>query len=178
MSRRERQVVSVLHIAAVVVAAVGCAFDLSTRRIPNALTFGAAAAALAYRAGSGGLDALGGGVGGWLIGALVFAVPFLLGGLGGGDVKLLAALGAWVGPSDALWLALYTGVSGGMLAVAVALANGYLRQAFRNIWLLLCRWRVAGARAVPELTLEGSASPKLAYALPILCGTVVTTWMR
>jgi prepilin peptidase CpaA len=167
-----------LHGVAVAVAAVGCVIDLRTRRIPNALTFSAAAAALAYRAAAGGVDALAAGAAGWLIGALVFFLPFLLGGLGGGDVKLLAALGAWVGPADVLWLALYSGAAGGVLAFATALVHGYARQAFRNVWLLLCHWRVAGLRAVPELTLEGSAAPKLAYALPILCGTVVTSWLR
>ncbi len=63
----------------------------------------------------------------------IFFVPFALRGLGGGDVKLLAALGAWVGPTDVIWVALYTGVAGGLLAIGTALANGYLRTALANI---------------------------------------------
>ena len=169
---------SAMHLVAVGVAAAACATDLRTRRIPNALTLGAALAALAWRAMSGDAAVLGAGLGGWLVGALILAVPFWLGGLGGGDVKLLAALGAWVGPSEALWIALYTGLTGGVLALAVALAHGYMGQAARNIWLLLCHWRVAGLRALPELTLDGSSAPRLAYALPIFCGVVVTTWLR
>jgi prepilin peptidase CpaA len=169
---------SAVHLVAVAVAAVGCAADLRSRRIPNALTFGAAGAALLYRAVDGGPGAVADGATGLLLGSLVFLVPFWLGGLGGGDVKLVGALGAWVGPVDALWLALYTGVAGGLLSVLVALAHGYLRRALQNIWLLACHWRVAGLRGLPELTLDGSAAPKLAYALPILCGTVVTTWLH
>jgi prepilin peptidase CpaA len=117
-------------------------------------------------------------LGGWLVGAAVFFVPFALGGLGGGDLKLLAALGAWVGPADALWMALYTGLAGGVLAVVVAARRGYLRKALSNVWLLLSHWRVAGLRPVHEISLEGSQGPRLAYAIPIFVGTLITVWSR
>lgn len=44
-----------------------------------------------------------------------------LGGIGDGDVKMLAAIGAWVGAESLLWIALYTALTGGLLAVAVLL---------------------------------------------------------
>ena len=115
---------------------------------------------------------------GCLVGGAIFFLPFALGGLGGGDVKLLAALGAWAGPADALWIALYSGVAGGVLAIVTALANGYLRTALANVSRLLVHWGQVGITPLPDLTLEKSAAPKLAYALPILCGTVVTLWQR
>ena len=62
---------------------------------------------------------------GWFTGPAIFFVPFALRGLGGGDVKLLAALGAWVGPTDVMARP-YTGVAGGLLALGTALTNGYL----------------------------------------------------
>jgi prepilin peptidase CpaA len=115
---------------------------------------------------------------GWIVGAAIFFVPFALGGLGAGDVKLLAALGAWVGPTDALWIALYTGIAGGVLALVVASLTGYLRQALSNIWLLLSHWRVAGLRPLDEVSLEGSRGPRLAYAIPIFTGLLVNVWLR
>jgi prepilin peptidase CpaA len=115
---------------------------------------------------------------GWLVGAAVFFIPFALGGLGAGDVKLMAALGAWLGPADALWLGVYTAIAGGAAALIVALAHGYMRQALSNVWLLLTHWRVNGIRALPQLTLAGSSTPRLAYAVPILCGLLVTLWLR
>ena len=167
-----------VQVAALAIAVGAAACDVRMRRIPNLLTFGAAATGLMYHLISGGPGAFGDSSAGWLVGALLFVVPFVLRGLGGGDVKLLAALGAWIGPLDVVWLALYTGVAGGAMAVVVALAHGYLRRAFDNVWLLLCHWRVAGLRALPELTLEGSTAPKLAYAVPILAGTVAVAWLR
>src|SRR5215470_8397126 len=148
------------HICCMAIGGVACATDLRTRRIPNVLTFGAALAGLMFQFATGGVGALGQAALGWLLGALVFLLPFALGGLGGGDVKLLAALGAWLGPADAVWLVLYTGIAGAVMAVGVSALYGYLGTAMQNIRLLLCHWRVAGLEAVPEITLEGSRGPK------------------
>ena len=165
------------YVAALAVAIVACMTDLRNRRIPNALTFGAAGAGLAFHAFAPGGDGAVTGVLGWLLGVAIFFIPFALGGLGAGDVKLLAALGAWLGPKEIFWAALYTGVAGGVMAIVVAVASGYLRRALSNVYLLLAHWRVAGIRALPELTLETSDGPRLAYAIPIFAGTVVAIWL-
>jgi prepilin peptidase CpaA len=169
---------AVASIAALGVAVVASAIDLRTQRIPNILTFGAALLGLSYHLAVGGAAGAAWAVAGWLVGALVFIVPFALRGLGGGDVKLLAARGAWLGVTDVFWLALYTGVAGGVLALLVALAHGYTGRAAQNIWLLLCHWRVSGLRALPEITIQESKAPKLAYAVPILIGTIGVIWFR
>ena len=166
------------HIIAIAVALAACVTDLRARRIPNVLTFGAAALALVYHGTASGGAGLLWSLAGWLVGLALFFLPFALGGMGGGDIKLLAALGAWFGPSDVVWLALYTGVAGGLMAIVVALVRGYLPTALRNVGLLLTHWRVAGIRPLPELTIEHSAAPKLAYAIPIFIGTTVTIWLH
>lgn len=166
------------QIVCLTIASLACVTDLRARRIPNPLTFGAALAGLLYQFVTGGIDGLGQAAAGWLVGAVIFILPFALGGLGGGDVKLLAALGAWLGPVDVLWLSLYTGVAGGAMALAVSVKYGYLGTAIQNVKLLLCHWSVAGIEAVPAITLENSAAPKLAYALPIFAGMVATIWLR
>jgi prepilin peptidase CpaA len=164
--------------AAIAIAAVACVTDLRSRRIPNALTFGGAFAGLLFHAITGGVAGFSQAIAGWTVGAMVFAIPFALGGLGAGDVKLLAALGAWLGPVTALWLAIYTGIAGGVAAIAVALANGYLRTAITNVSVLLLHWRINGIGPVHEISLEGSAGPRLAYALPIFGGLLATLWLQ
>ena len=166
------------HIVGLIIASLACVTDLRTRRIPNVLTLGAALAGLLYQFASGGLDGLGHAALGWLVGAVIFILPFALRGLGGGDVKLLAALGAWIGPGDVLSVGLYTGIAGGIMAIVVSMRYGYLGTALQNVKLLLIHWRVAGIEAVPAITLEHSTGPKLAYAFPILAGMVATTWLR
>jgi len=161
-----------------VTAGCACVWDLRTRRIPNLLTFGATAAAVLFHVVTGGVHGGATSLGGWLVGAGLLLAPFVLGGMGAGDVKLVAALGAWLGPVDTVWLALYTGVAGGVMALVVATLNGYLLQACRNIWVLLSYWRLAGIRPMAELTLETGGGPRLAYAAPILAGTAITLWLR
>jgi prepilin peptidase CpaA len=164
--------------APLVVAGVACVSDLRTRQIPNVLTFGAAVGAILAHGITDGLAGIGFSAGGWVVGLALFLPLFLLRGMGGGDVKLLAALGAWVGPGQAVWLALWSAVAGGVLAVIVALARGYGSRAFGNVWGLLGYWRVMGVRPHPALTLEASTSPRLPYSLPIAAGLGLTLWLR
>jgi prepilin peptidase CpaA len=103
---------------------------------------------------------------------------FCLGGLGAGDVKLLGAIGAWLGPSVVLRVALYSTMAGGVLALALAVRSGYARTAFRNIAFLLRYWMTVGIRPAEGLTLTELHAPKLAYAFPVLTGVLVTLWLR
>jgi prepilin peptidase CpaA len=167
------------HVMALVVALGGCVTDLKTRRIPNVLTFGAAAGALAFHLANGGLSGFGWSAAGWLVGAAIFFPLFALRGLGAGDVKLVAALGAWIGPGQTLWLAAFSGIAGGVVALGVAIAAGYTKQAFVNVWGLLGYWKVMGLKPHPGMNLDATTgTPKVPYALPIAAGLVLTLWLR
>lgn len=159
------------------VALTACVTDVRSRRIPNVLTLGGAAAALVFHA----VTAEGAGIGtaamGWLVGTAVFLPFFLLGGMGAGDVKLMAALGAWLGPAEAFAIAIYASLAGGVLALGVALATGYLRTAFRNVGRLLKFWWLVGPRPMAGMTLDQSKSPRVAFAIPICCGLVMALWV-
>jgi prepilin peptidase CpaA len=166
------------EVAVLILGALACWFDVRTRHIPNLLTFGGAAAALGYSLVRGGPAGLLTSALGWLAGAALFLPFFLLGGMGAGDVKLVACLGAWLGPMAALYVDLYAALAGGVMALALALATGYLGQALMNVWLLLAHWRIAGIRPLPALTLEGSRGPRLPYAVPIAAGALAAIWFR
>jgi prepilin peptidase CpaA len=164
--------------AALIIAAAACITDVHSRRIPNWLTFGAAAAAFAFHFAEAGQAGAQQAAAGWVTGLFLFMPLFLLGGMGAGDVKLLAALGAWLGPGAAFWLAIYGSMSGGVLAVIVALRHNYLATAVRNLGLLGKFWWLCGPRQMPSLTLERGTGPRLAYAVPLFLGTVITIWLR
>jgi prepilin peptidase CpaA len=164
------------HVAAICVALAACLCDLHRRRIPNRLTFGAALVALLAVPLSGAMS-LETTTEGWLLGLVLWMPVYALGGMGAGDVKLLAAIGAWLGPLGVFEAALYTAIVGGILALAVALAKGCVGRTFANVWLLLTHLRVVGLRPDLQLTLDTSISPRLAYAVPTLMGTVVAIWL-
>ena len=165
-------------MAALLVAGAAMLWDLRTRRIPNELTFGTAAVALAYGLVAGGPWGFLIAVAGWLAGAAVFFPLFALGGMGAGDVKLMAALGALLGPVEAVSLAIFASIAGGVFGAIVALYHGYLRQAGINVWLMVMQWRTAGIQPVAGLTLRDATAPRLAYAVPIAVGVVITLWRR
>ena len=167
---------SIRTAAVLLVAATAVAFDVRERRIPNVLNFGAAVAALAFAFVDAGLHGTATAAGAWLLGAALFFPFFALGGMGAGDVKLLAALAAWLGPADAVYLAIFAAMAGGVIAVLVALLRGYARQALSNLWLMLMHWRLVGLRPVPGLTLRDGQAPRLAYAIPIAVGALCTLW--
>lgn len=152
--------------------------DVRSARIPNVLTFASLTTAVAVHAFVPGGHGAGAALGGALTGLAVFFPIFALGGMGAGDVKLMAALGAWLGWGHTVWLALYTAIAGGVLALVWSVAHGYLRQALTNLRLLAGTWLVAGVRPLPELTLDEGRGPRLPYALAILAGVVMTIWQR
>jgi prepilin peptidase CpaA len=163
---------------ALAVAILAAATDLRSRRIPNMLTFGAALVAFVLHAFISGWTGLGLSLAGWLVGAAFFFPFFALGGMGAGDVKLVGALGACLGPATAVWLALYSSIVGGVMAIGVAVFSGYFRTAFSNLWGLLMFWRVVGIQPAPDLMLTSQRGPRLAYAVPVLAGLMVTLWWR
>ena len=167
-----------LELCAVAFALVAVGWDIGTRRIPNLLTFGAALVALLVHAYIGGWQALGMAIAGWAAGVALFFPFFALGGMGAGDVKLLGAVGAWLGPVTAVWVALYSGIAGGLMGLIVAALSGYLAQAFTNVSGLVMYWRIVGLKPSPELTLSTHKGPRLAYALPVFAGLMVTIWLQ
>ena len=164
--------------AVVLLVSAACVFDLRERRIPNALTLGSAVAGLLFAFLVHGPIGLGMAVLGWVVGCALFAPFFVLGGTGAGDVKLLAALGAWVGPGLVCWVAIYAALAGGVLALAVSARQGYLKQSFVNLLGLLAFWRAAGIRPMPGMTLHTADSPRLPYAVPIAAGALAALWLR
>lgn len=163
---------------ALVVSVCACGTDIRTRRIPNEITLGSTAVALAYALVVHGARGLLFAVLGWTAGLVIFLPFYLLRGLGAGDVKLMACLGAWLGPAPALWTGLYAALAGGVMAVILALASNYFRTAVRNTAELLTHFRVFGVRPHPVLSLEHSKGPRLPYALPITAGAIVAMWLH
>ena len=110
---------NVFQIIAIVLGIVAAVWDLKSRRIPNFLTFGGALAAILVHGYVEGLSGAGWSVAGWLVGAAFFMPFFALGGMGAGDVKLLAALGAWLGWAMLPTIILLSSVVGALVGISL-----------------------------------------------------------
>ncbi len=98
--------------------------DIRSRKILNVVTFPSALLAIilnifADQYLSGLLFSLKG----LFLGIAIFWIPFTLGGLGAGDLKLLGVIGAFKGLSFALWTGLYTAICGGVVSILMILVN-------------------------------------------------------
>ena|SRR6185437_2164868 len=151
--------------------------DTLTHRIPNALTVSAAAIAVLLSITSHG--ALGGitAAGGLLVGLSIFLPFYLLGGFGAGDVKALAAVGAFVGPFGALLAAGCTLIAGAVGALIVLLVTGGL-PALKS---MLSRWALSGHLLLTTgRTTHISPPPddasrrRFPYGIAIACGTAAS----
>ena len=110
---------SLLKLSFIAIIVSAAVFDLRERRIPNFLTVAAMVVALVAQCGATGFEGLTKWFLGLAAGAGLMAIPFALGGMGAGDVKLLACAGSMLGPTQVFYAFLAASVFGGLMALAV-----------------------------------------------------------
>jgi prepilin peptidase CpaA len=150
--------------------------DVQTRRIPNYLTLGTALAGLAYQLSFHGPAGLVDGLLGMILGFGLLILPYLRGGMGAGDVKALASLGAWLGLWPTLFLFCYMGVAGGILALGVLCWKGLLWAKLHEGRVLGINWilcRSYGPAAAPTIAVETKGIP---YAVALALGMAALLW--
>ncbi len=125
----------ILNVAVIGAVGVASVTDVRARRIPNRLTLTILLAGLGLNAAFFGADGLLSSGAGSMVGLGLLLPLFLLGGLGAGDVKLLAALGALKGPEFAFFTCLWAGVVGGAMALLGLLRSRKLGLALGNLAL-------------------------------------------
>jgi prepilin peptidase CpaA len=159
-------------IAAVLVASTGAVCDVRSARIPNWLTYTSLAAALVLRFAVSGWAGLKGGLVGVLVAGGIFLILFLVGAMGGGDFKLMASVGAWVGSGHVVTVLLASAFAGGFLAL-VHVAFG--RQGRQTLWNLLelIRFRLtSGLQPHPRLNVRESSAERVPYGVAIAMATL------
>jgi len=164
-----------LMLAILVATAVAaCWNDYRHHRVPNWLTGGVLACAFVAQGWFNGWRGLEQGLAGMVVGAAPLLVLWSLRGMGAGDVKFMAGVGAWLGPELALRALVVGGLAGGVMAVAVIAARGAWRQSGANIGLVMAKMS-SGGTAFGEFasaqSLSGSTGA-LPYAIPLSVGTL------
>lgn len=162
----------ILLICGFAVAAAGAVADMRTRKIPNWLTYGSLLAAFAVRLAVSGWPGLKLGLLGMMVGAAILIVFFLLGGMGGGDVKLMAAVGAWVGGGRILEILAAAAVSGAVIGVGVVLVRRRGLQTVFNVVELFRHHMTSGLKRHPDLNIQESSALRIPFGPAIAIGTL------
>jgi prepilin peptidase CpaA len=157
--------------------------DYAQRRVPNWLNALLALAGLslqvvAFGGWTGGEDGVRGGLGWGLLGLLtgfgLLIVPWAMHGMGAGDVKLMAAIGCWLGP----WLTLVSfavgGLIGGAAAIVMIYTTGRTVHAITNVQTIMTKMRRLDTAfsAFGGAKTFGDTSQLLPYGVPLTAGTI------
>jgi prepilin peptidase CpaA len=159
---------------ALLCAGIGSVHDVRERKIPNRVTGTAIVAALTLHAIFGGWHGLGDSAVAGAIAGGIFLVFYFAGGMGAGDVKLMAAVGCFAGMGSLALVIISTAVAGALCALAVSVHQGRVRETLRNVVELLAHHRQRGLRPHPDLNLSNARTLRLPFALPIAAGCLFT----
>jgi prepilin peptidase CpaA len=164
----------VLQIVLTLVVIVAAVYDFRFRRIPNWLTLAGVLIGIGLNSFLyewAGLRTAGLGLG---LAFVIYFPMYLLRGMGAGDVKLMAAVGAIVGWANWLGIFVLSSVIGGLCAVVLALAKGRLLKTFRNLGYMLKEMAFLRAPYVKheELDLKSPKAVKLPHGVMVALGSV------
>jgi len=154
-----------------IVLAIAAVVDIRTRRIPNWLVLPFLLAGLLVSVIGYGSTSMGQSLAGITLAVCVTGVLCWLRGMGMGDLKLCAAIGAWIGPDQLITALVATGIAGGIMAVFWAVCHGSVGKSLQGVGDLLFSWR-RGIRPHPTLVLDNPAQLKMPYAPAIAIGTL------
>ena len=163
--------IRVLLVALVLVAA---AYDWKYRIIPNWLTIAGVAAGFVVNFFASGISGLWLAFTGMAFALLIYVPMYALHAMGAGDAKLMAGVGAMVGPFWWGGIFVYTALIGGVIALVTIFAGGRSRQTFRNIGTILMSL-IRGLRPweqSPDLDVRNPRSLRLPHAVSIAAGTL------
>lgn len=107
--------------------------DLRTRKVPNVLTWPAAAVGVALAVTGIGRVGVAASIVGGVLGLALMLPGYLFGGTGGGDVKLLAAIGTLLGPGRTLNAFIGAALAGGVIAMGIAIRRGLFRATLHRL---------------------------------------------
>ena len=148
--------------------------DYKERRVPNWLNGILALAGLIAQASYFGWSGLATGLGGMAVGLGVLILPWAVRGMGAGDVKLMAAIGAWFGPALTLMGFVLGALIGGVVAIIMIVASGKVMHAYVNTGTILSKlgsYRTAFSDYGSAHSF-GDTTTLLPYGVPLTVGSL------
>jgi len=164
----------VIQAILVLLAVLGAIFDARQRRVPNWLTLAGVILGIALNTFLFETAGLWFSLKGLGLAMLVYFPLYLLRGMGAGDVKLMAAIGALAGPANWFGILVLTSLFGAIAALVAIGLKGRFRQTMWNIWMILTSLslRRAPYESNPDLDIASTSAIRLPHAVSIGLGTL------
>jgi prepilin peptidase CpaA len=160
----------------IVILAICVVTDLKSRKIYNAVTMPGTILGLILQIVFHGSLGLGDAALGFAIGFGILLIPYLLGGMGAGDVKLLALVGAFKGMTFVILTSVYMALIGGAIAlVLLLLRKGAFERVKRVVFsVVLLRY---GVKMSPDMS-NDALTAAYPYGVAIAGGAVLSLWLK
>jgi len=155
-----------------VVLAIATAWDIAQRRIPDWLVLPFLFAGLVLAGTHRGLPGVETSLAGIAVAAVLIGPFCWLRGMGLGDLKLCAGIGAWIGPGHTLFALLITAISGGIIAMAYALYHRSLASSLESAGDLIAGVLHGKSPRKGPVSLDNPAALSIPYAPAIAIGTI------
>ena len=150
---------------------LACTIDIKVKKIPNALTFTMAFVGFGLYFSDRGISGLGESFLGLFCGLMFLYIPFAMGGVGAGDVKLLAALGSLFGPLMIFKMFLASAIFGGVFSLAAMVRTGAVRNTFYGVFnRAFCLLMTRSVQIEEPFANQKAAG--IPYAFAIACGVL------
>ena len=157
---------------------IAALWDVKTRKIPNIFTFPMMLFGFVYHGVTSGLIGLGLSAAGFCVGIFVFLIPYLMGGMGAGDAKLMGAAGAMLGPKGVIIAAVISIVFGGIYAmVLLAIHHDFSRSLLRRVGITLKTFFLT-SQIILIPSGKDEKKPTLYYGVPIALGTMCYVYLK
>jgi prepilin peptidase CpaA len=158
-------------VSALILSAVT---DYRLQKIPNLVTYPTMAFAIVYHSFADGFNGLCFSLTGLSTGLALLILPYLLGGMGAGDAKLMGAIGAGIGPAQVLVAFLYSAIVGGVYAlVLILLMHQRFRETNKRRWTQLKIFVLTHRFELIPPDPDEKSAPKLCYGIAISIGTIL-----
>jgi prepilin peptidase CpaA len=148
--------------------------DLRERKIYNKILLPFFIISLTYHFFADGFSGLSASFLGALVGLSILLIPYFMGGMGAGDVKLLAVIGGIKGISFVLMTALYMAMVGGIIGLCILLfRKGVVNRLKQTVYFFSCM--VQGVK-IPYVLDKDALSTTYPYGVAIAVGAIYEVW--
>lgn len=160
--------------AVTVTLIVAAWIDGKQLRVPNWITFPMVGTGFVYNLAAYGGEGLSIAFAGMCVGLLTLLPLYAVGGMGAGDVKLMAGLGAWLGWEVTLWAFVYTVVVGAVMAIVMVLSKKAWSKHYNQFLMIFSEWMtIKDPKKLSEIAAERKPTMYLLpYGIPICIGSI------
>lgn len=152
--------------------------DLRSSKIPNLVTFPMMLGGLVWHTGINGWNGMGFSAGGLFLGIGIFVIPYISGGMGAGDVKLLGAAGAILGPKSVMTAAVFSVLMGFVYAIVLLIVHHkYSLSLLKRLWATIKSLFLTG-QLIFFPPGKDEQQPTLKFGLPIALGTISYVFLK